>query len=674
MRCREEAPGRRAGRLVAAIAVGALVAALAGFVGCLRAPAAWAHAGLRTSDPAAGSVFDVAPTAVRLTFFEVPEPSLAVIGVSGAPGSSFATGGPAAVPGDERTLVVPVRLPARGVYTVTWRVVSGVDGHSTAGAFSFGVGVPATEGPAFVSSSTTSSLSPMELAGRWFFALGLIALLGGATASLLGFASTAGSTIPTTLGAGGFVSAVVGLGLLGEAQRRAAAASWDDLLGSSVGRALAWRGVALGVAGVGLLLGRRSSGRSGRGRVAAVVVAVAAAGAFAAHVGAGHAGARGSLRAASVAAQWAHVVAVSVWAGGLAALLVAIRGAPSDARGAAVRRYSRVAAPVLAVVVVTGVVRAVGSVPTWGDLAATGYGRAVVAKLALFGGILGLAATNRRRAVPAAASTLRLLRRLAGGELVLAALALGVAALLASLPPPSALREVEPAGLTVNGSDAAKTLRVRLTTATAVPGPNRFAVRVTDYRSKRTVAARRVSLQFTALDDPSETTTALALEPAPGRTFEGTGTNLSLDGRWGITALVEVGAEALPVPLVVQTRSAPQFLSVQRLPGEPVKYTVELATGRGFLRVWADPERAGPTQVYATYFDDFGETLPMGDAVLTVGSGSSARQAVVRRLGAGQFVADVTLSPGSNEIAVVARTAGGDERRRGSVTLEIPRR
>ena len=659
-------------RRIAAVAVGVLVVGLAGGLGCLRAPAAWAHAGLRSSDPAAGTVFDVAPTAVRLTFFEVPEPSLAVIRVSGAPGSSYATGGPAAVPGDERTLVVPVRLPERAVYSVTWRVVSGVDGHSTAGAFSFGVGVPATAGPAFVTSSVTASLSSMELAGRWFFALGLIALLGAAAAGLIGLDRSAGAAL-SRLGAGGLASAVVGLGLLGEAQRRAAGASWDDLLGSSVGRALAWRGLALGVAAVGLLVGRRSSGRPRRARVAAVVVAAAAAGAFAAHVGAGHAGARGSLRAASVAAQWAHVVAVSVWAGGLAALLVGIRGAPSDGKAAAVRRYSRVAAPVLAVVVATGVVRAFGSVPAWGDLASTGYGRAVVAKLALFGGILGLAAANRRRAVPAAASTLRLLRRLAGGELVLAALALAAAALLASLPPPSALREVEPSGLLANGNDAARSLRVRLTTATAVAGPNRFAVRVTDYRSGRTIAARRVSLQFTPLDDPSETTTSLALEPAPGQTFEGTGTNLSLDGRWGITALVEVGSEALPVPLVVQTRSPPQFLSVQRLPGEPVKYTVELAIGRGFLRVWADPERTGPTQVYATYFDDFGEILPMGDPVLTVGSGSSARQEAVHRLSPGQFVADVTLSPGSNEIAVVARTAAGDERRRGSVTLEIPR-
>ena len=349
--------------------------------------------------------------------------------------------------------------------------------------------------------------------------------------------------------------------------------------------------------------------------MAAVIVAVAAAGAFAAHVGAGHAGARGSLRAASVAAQWAHVVAVSVWAGVWRRSWSASGGRRRTARrlpSAGTRGWRRRS---LAAVVVTGVVRAIGSVPTWGDLVSTGYGRAVVAKLALFGGILGLAAANRRRAVPAAASTLRLLRRLAGGELVLAALALAAAALLPACRRRPALREVEPAGLLANGSDAARTLRVRLTTATAVPGPNRFAVRVTDYRSGRTVAARRVSLEFTPLDDPSETTTSLALVAAPGRIFEGTGTNLSLDGRWGITAVVEVGSEALPVPLVVQTRSAPQFLSVQRLPGEPVKYTVELAVGRGFLRVWADPERSGTTQVYATYFDDFGEILPMGDPV-----------------------------------------------------------
>ena len=57
--------------------------------------------------------------------------------------------------------------------------------------------------------------------------------------------------------------------------------------------------------------------------------------------------------APSVAAQWVHVVAVVRVGGGLAALLLGIRGAPSDEKAAAVRRFSTVAAPALAAIVAT---------------------------------------------------------------------------------------------------------------------------------------------------------------------------------------------------------------------------------------------------------------------------------------------------------------------------------
>ncbi len=636
------------------------------FLGLGERPAA-AHAGLLASEPAAGAVFDDPPTAVRLTFIERPEASLAVIRVSGAEGTSYATAPPAPVPGDDLTLAVPVRLPEQRTYTVTWRVVSAVDGHLASGTFTFGVGVVPAEVTAPASPTTTTELSPLELLGRWAFALGIIAVIGATSARLFGFGTIV--LAPAGLGA-----AAVGLVVLGMAQRSAAGVPWPELLHTSVGRALGWRAVGLAVAAAALGVGlRRGFRRSGLERVAGWVTLLAASAAIAAHVTAGHAGAPGPLRLPTVATQWGHVIAVAVWAGGLAALLLSLRGAPSSDKAAFVRRFSAVAGPALAVIVVTGVLRAFGEVGAWGALASTSYGRVLMVKLAAVAGIVGLAAANRRRGLPAAGASLYLLRRLSGYELGLAVSALGAAALLASLPPPTAAPRVEPSGLTATGVDFGKSVRVLLTTATAVAGPNRFDLRVSDYDSGEPVAAERVSLRFRPLDDPTVEPTVLVLEPTAA-SYQAQGTNLSLDGRWEITALIDSGAASVSVPLEVQTRSAPQFLSVQRIPGEPVKYTLELVSGGGLLRVWADPQRSGPSQLYATYFDRFGEELPVGDPVLTVGAGPSTRQHGLRRLGPNRFVADVDLVAGRVDVALVARTVDDDQRLRGEVTLEVPRR
>lgn len=643
-------------RLAAAVVVAAAFLAVA-------APPAGAHAGLRSSDPAAGSGFDVAPTTIRLTFLEQPEPALATIRVTGAPGTSHASGRPTPVPGDPLTLAVPVLLPDERVYTVTWRVVSAVDGHAAAGVFSFGVGVPADQLPAPAPARADLEVSPLELAGRWAFALGLIAVLGVATAQLAGFGGR------PAMARAGLAASAAGLAVLAEAQRRAADSTFGALLDTDVGRSLVWRAVALGgVAAALLLLGPR------RSRLAAWASGLAAAGAVAAHVAAGHAYALGKP---SVAAQWGHVIAVCMWAGGLSALLVGLREGKRDsataaATAASVRRFSKLAAPVMGVLIATGVIRAIGGLSAWGDLTSTGYGRTVAVKSVLVIGIVALAYVNRRRGVDAG---LRLLRRLAGAELVLATGALGAAALLASLPPPAAVDGVEPLGLKATGVDAATTVRVELTTAFALPGPNRFSVRLTDYDSRRPLAADRVSLEFRALDDPDVAPTTLALDPVtnPRQFYLGRGSNLTLEGRWGVTVLVQRGAQSVTVPLQVQTKSAPQYFTVLAPPGQPKQYTVELVASGGFLRVWADPQRGGASQVFATFFDWFGEPQPVGDPVLTVGSAAAARQETVRRLDSNRFVADVSLPAGKVPVAVVARTRDGDLRLRATVTLEIPK-
>src|SRR5439155_20826033 len=86
------------------------------------------------------------------------------------------------VPGRHLELTGPRKQLPNGVYTVAWRVVSRVDGHVTAGAFSFGVGVsPAgARPPAGSASAGSPSPSVLAVAGRWAFYWGLALLMGGA--------------------------------------------------------------------------------------------------------------------------------------------------------------------------------------------------------------------------------------------------------------------------------------------------------------------------------------------------------------------------------------------------------------------------------------------------------------------------------------------------------------
>jgi hypothetical protein len=86
--------------------------------------------------------------------------------------------GPAQVV-DAENLTLSVSLPplADGAYLVSWQVLSTVDGHTTSGSFSFGVGV--TELSA-VSQDVivTAQLSTLSATARWLTLTGIALLLG----------------------------------------------------------------------------------------------------------------------------------------------------------------------------------------------------------------------------------------------------------------------------------------------------------------------------------------------------------------------------------------------------------------------------------------------------------------------------------------------------------------
>ncbi len=139
-----------------------------------------AHALLQSSDPAAGSSVAAAPAAVVMTFGEAPDPKLSSAQVLDSAGRNVASGPAAAVPGHPEQLQVPLGSLPDGVYTVAWRTVSTVDGHTVAGSFAFGVGVSPGSAATGTSATTvtSSSASPAATITRFLLYAGLILLFG----------------------------------------------------------------------------------------------------------------------------------------------------------------------------------------------------------------------------------------------------------------------------------------------------------------------------------------------------------------------------------------------------------------------------------------------------------------------------------------------------------------
>jgi hypothetical protein len=141
-----------------------------------------------------------------------------------------------------------------------------------------------------------------------------------------------------------------------------------------------------------------------------------------------------------------------------------------------------------------------------------------------------------------------------------------------------------------------------------------------------------------------------------------------------VTTLIERANDAVEVPLELETRSPPQFVSIEHNPGQDPEYTVEVKRGVGQIRISPHPERAGPSKVYVTGFDVIGDIRPLDEVVVTAAAANSpARQQPVQRLEGDRFVADIQLEQGRNRIAVIARAPDGT-RLRAAVTLEVPNR
>ncbi len=373
----------------------------------LWAPPASAHTRLVDATPAEGSVLATAPQAVELQFTEpvtvvesafVLYDSAGVHGVDGVPSTVMVT---------SRDQVVSATLPGgldRGSYSLSWRVVS-ADGHPIGGATGFAVGAPSGPLAAPVLDAQTEGVARLHTAVQ---VLGWLGLLGG-----VGLWVFRRVVAPGDRTAGGQHLVEAGLALavasaallVGTSGVQEAGGGWADLT-----RARAWRdglmsgsGLALGLLalGVALVLG---AGRlpPSVGRVVGLVGSLLA---LSSVLATGHTRSIGPGWLMSLL-DLVHVSAAAVWSGGLAGLglyLLAARRGPSGAvaSAAVVARFSALAGFLVSLLGASGLGMAILVLQRPADLTGTGWGRALLAKLALVAVVGLLAAWNRFHLVAA---------------------------------------------------------------------------------------------------------------------------------------------------------------------------------------------------------------------------------------------------------------------------------
>jgi copper transport protein len=448
---------------------------------CASAAPALAHATLLGSTPpAGGGGISERASAVELWFSEpVQILNRTDLTVVNARGFRVDTGAPRTAAGDPRRVVIPLRGPLLPEsYTVRYRVVS-ADSHSAVQAFVFAVGRARPGEPILAGSGGLSDTSPAAVGARIaeFVAFGLLLGLlafrglvwgpaverarGLATAeresalrhgqrlfwrAFWALAVLAGAAESAVLVAKSAVVFHTGLGTAAlhpaAAYRLVAASRFGDLLG--------WRSAALfALVAVAFVTwtseseGPPSAGRRGPSAVMALL-GVAALTLLASQ---GHAS-QAPLAALSIAADTAHMTAAAIWIGGLpclaAVLFRAPRALPDGGRklaSATLARFSRIALWLVAIIVVTGVVRLAGELSSPAQLWSTAYGRSIVLKGALLCPILVLATRHRRLvaalagAVAPTAARLRAVGRTVQMELTLAAAIIAVAAVLVAQIP-----------------------------------------------------------------------------------------------------------------------------------------------------------------------------------------------------------------------------------------------
>lgn len=516
-----------------------------------------AHGELLRSVPEANAVLNRPPAQIELFFSEALESSFSFIKVFDSTGAQVDTGDARTDPTDPTRLRVSLRSLPDGVYTVSWQVLSAVDGHVTAGAFPFAIGnIDAATLAAAEQASRTVKLLPGEIVARWLTYLAIATLVGGLLFVLLVWQPAAqveaNNPAYQTLWRRLALLALLGLALAqilalltqaGQASGTELAAPWSPAVGqilfSTRYGALWLARLALALALVGLL--------PATPRTRWFVVGAALLLPLTVSLGS-HAAAE-AKPFLPVLADWVHLLATSTWVGGLiyfVAGLWATRSLDPAIRtrltARLIPRFSALALFSVGLLALTGLYSAVLRVGTFEALINTWYGRTLIVKLVVALPMVILGAVNlfntrpamkRAAAQPRDNSSLAArFRWLVGGEVTLGLIVLLSVGVLTALPPPQ-LTSTPPA---LDFSTEVDDLKLALNITPGRVGLNTFTISIRS-DGQPVEQAKEVALRFTPTTANVPPSEAQLIEQGNGQ-YAIKGSYLSLPDAWQVQAVI----------------------------------------------------------------------------------------------------------------------------------------
>jgi len=456
--------------------VAALTACL---VALVSAPSAFAHAQLLGTSPESGSTVASQPGEVIFKYNQNVGGTLGAVRVYNARGEEVDNLDVSHPGGQEHWMGVGLKpgLPD-GTYTATYRVVS-ADTHIVYGGLVFNIGhagaAPTVTVAGLIGRNKSGKVTEVAFGlVRGLDYLSIALLLGGLAflivAWLPGLAAVAGPEPEWRLAArmfsrrmrwllfaaillGFFVSV---LGILLQGASAAGVSLWSSLKGTVLENTLesrfgkVWGLRAIDWLALAILL---TAGRALARRWMLVPIAVCAAYLASTPALSGHASIQ-SPTGVFFPSDVLHVLAASVWVGGIACLLLALPAATRQLAGAqrsrlllaTLVRFSPMALAAVIVIAVTGVVQAYIDVRSFNALFHSTYGALIIVKIILLLCLICLGWVNRERVIPALGRIVGageppgergvLARRTMRGELALMLSVFGVTAALITYAPP----------------------------------------------------------------------------------------------------------------------------------------------------------------------------------------------------------------------------------------------
>jgi copper transport protein len=522
-----------------------------------------AHALLLRSNPAANAVLEQPPVQVEIFFSEALEANLSSIKVFDSNNLAVDAGDVRVDPVNSTRMTVSLHRLGDGVYTVTWKAVSAIDGHQTVGTFPFAVGNSNANAVNAIPPSSSFRLPFSALISKFLMLAALALLVGQRLFTALiwnpafkqeqdGIPSQAGKpAVWARLYRVGLVAILVsiGLGILGQAGQATGnelAFPWSLEVGSLL------TGTRLGVIWLArLVLAMLAVWLAGRKETTlrdwtafTVNLALLFMVTLTSHA------ATEARPILSILADWIHLIGMTFWFGGLVYLLTGIRQLQqvdgklrTQLTALLANRFSVNAMVFVAFIGLTGLYSAYLRVGSWYSVMTSLYGHVLLIKQAFVAGLLIIAAVNFLVISPrlefdrltGVADSWFIARfgKILIVELTLAGLLLATVTFLTYLPPAKvALTNPDLVDETIVDD-----LTMDISISPGYVGQNTFTLTVITSTGHPLHSAKEVLLRFTP-NQPNIAPSELELIGQGDGTFMAKGTYLSIPGNWQVQAVV----------------------------------------------------------------------------------------------------------------------------------------